>query len=268
MPKTSSYPSIGSPASPFIGFKADTLDRPIYRFIPFHRLVQLMTTRRLTLVRTDLWDDPWENYISHATFHLGRAATQLNFRRTVYGSCWTRKSVSDALWRIYSPDKMAIRITSTPRLIGLALHAGLARRARASWFVGSVQYLAQSDIVRRATDIAHDIATDRSGFAAARSVLFKRRSFAHEDEVRVLIIDPRGRGLGGMMHVGLDPHAVVTSVMLDSRTPKEVADMYRAYLTRDLRYRGRVARSTLYDLPKGLEVDLSARYKGPRTRND
>lgn len=71
-----------------------------------------------------------------------------------------------------------------------------------------------------------------------------------------------------MIHLELYPHSVVTSVMLDSGTPKEDADMYRAYLTRDPGYRGHVARSMLCDLPKGLGVDLSACCRVPRTRND
>jgi hypothetical protein len=260
--KGSSSPPAFSLTEPFVHFQEDELNRPIYRFMSFQRLVEIMTTRRLTMLRTDLWDDPWENYIAHVRFHIGRATTQFQFRRTVYGSCWTRKSVSDALWRIYSPDKLAIRIASTPWLLGTALKAGIGTRSKASWFVGRVQYLPQSDIAKRAGDIAYDIASDRSGSGAARSVLFKRRSFAHEDEVRALVIDPgRSRVRGGMWRVKVDPQAIIRSVMLDSRTPKEVADMYSAYLKNELGFRGLITRSTLYDLPKRLEVDLVEQHR-------
>jgi hypothetical protein len=260
--KGSSSPPAHSPTDSFVHFREDELNRPIYRFMAFQRLVEIMTTRRLTMMRTDLWDDPWENYITHVKFRIGRATTQFNFRRTVYGSCWTRKSVSDALWRIYSPDKLAIRIASTPRLLGTALKAGIGTRSKASWFVGRVQYLAQGDIAKQAGDIAYDIASDRSGKGAARSVLFKRRSFAHEDEVRVLAIDHgSSRVRGGILRVKVDPQAIIRSVMLDSRTPKEVADMYSTYLKNELGFRGRIARSTLYDLPKALEVDLIEEHR-------
>ena|SRR5579862_1867089 len=46
----------------FVNFKNGVLlDKPIYRFMPFPRLIELLTTKKLTLLRTDLWNDPWEN---------------------------------------------------------------------------------------------------------------------------------------------------------------------------------------------------------------
>jgi hypothetical protein len=241
----------------FVNFENDLLlDKPIYRFMPFLRLIELMTAKKLTLLRTDLWDDPWENYIVQARFTIGSATTRFRFNRRIFGSCWTRKSVSDALWRIYSPDKLAIRIASTPGLLGAALDAGLPKRLRSSWFVGRVQYLPQSEIAKKAADIAYEIARDRSGAGAARSVLFKRRSFAHEDEVRVLVIDPYTSGRQRLLSIEIDPNAVVKSVMIDSRTPKEIAEMYATYLKRSLGFPHRIAKSTLYDLPEDLRVDL------------
>jgi hypothetical protein len=76
------------------------------------------------------------------------------------------------------------------------------------------------------------------------------------------VIDPGGsRVHGGILRVKVDPRAIIRSVMRDSRTPKEVADMYSAYLKNELGFRGRIARSTLYDLPKALEVDLIEQHR-------
>lgn len=240
----------------FLNFNAREISRPLYRFTTFARLIELFRTKQFCLVRTSGWDDPFENLIVSARYKSKGGHMDSVLRHVVHGSCWTKKPVSDALWRIYSPDKLAVRIGSTPRLLGNALSSGLSKYPRSKWFVGKVQYLPQSVIVRSAASLAKEILTDKSEISAARSVLVKRRSFAHEDEVRVLVIDRHSQSKGGIVRVKVDPHAVVTSVMFDSRAPAEVKDMYKSFLRNDIGFKGRISSSTLYDLPDRLIVEL------------
>lgn len=219
--------------------------------------MEMFRTGEFTLTRTSKWDDPFENYIVGVRFKSGDGGTlDSALRHVVHGSCWTRKSVSDALWRIYSPDKLSVRISSTPRLIGEALTKGLVKCPRSAWFVGQVDYLPQSTIVKRAASLAQAILKDKSEAAAARSVLIKRRSFSHEDEVRVLVIDRHQKGKGGLLKVRVDPHLMIRSVMIDSRTPPDVRAMYEAHLKTQIGFKGRISTSTLYDLPSRLIVDF------------
>jgi hypothetical protein len=241
----------------YINYGQNELDRPIYRFTTFSRLIEFFRTGEFALARTSMWDDPFENYIVSVRFKTGGGGTlDLALRHVVHGSCWTRKSVSDALWRIYSPDKLSVRIGSTPRLLGAALEAALTKYPRSKWFIGRVQYLPQGSIVRNAAALAKRILQDKSETAAACSVLLKRRSFAHEDEVRVLVIDRHLKSKGGILKVKIDPHKIVRSVMIDSRAPKEVSEMYSTHLREQLGFRGRISKSTLYDLPGRLVVEL------------
>ena len=244
---------MGTPKN-FIGLTGE-LDRPIYRFLAFERLIEIFRTGKFALTRTDKWDDPFENYIIRVRFKSGNGTLDLGLRRRIYGSCWTQKSVSDALWRIYSVDKLSVRIASTPRIIAQALGIG-EKAGHRSWFIGKVAYLPQSEIVKNAASLARKILTSESEIAAARSVLFKRRSFTHEAEVRVLVIDRGDRRIGGIVTSPLDPHAVIRSVMLDSRTPKGTAEMYRRHLRDHLGFRGPVKNSKLYDLPARLVIKV------------
>jgi hypothetical protein len=247
---------------PYINYGKNELDRPIYRFTTFSRLIEFFRTGEFALTTTSKWDDPFENFIVGVRFKIGRGTLDLALRHVVHGSCWTRKSVSDALWRIYSPDKLSVRIGSTPRLLGASLKGALAKYPRSKWFIGRVQYLPQGSIVRSAAALARRILQDKSETAAARSVLIKRRSFAHEDEVRVLVIDRHLKSKGGILKVKVDPHEIVRSIMIDSRAPKEVVEMYRTHLKEQLGFRGRISKSTLYDLPDRLVVELDRNWNG------
>lgn len=86
----------------------------IYRIVSVERLLQLFQTQQNTLIKPKKWDDPFENFIlqSQVRIPTGEIAT-FGFRDQFYGQCWTLHSASDAMWRIYSPNKNAVRIRST-----------------------------------------------------------------------------------------------------------------------------------------------------------
>jgi hypothetical protein len=230
--------------------------RSIYRIMSFTRLIELFRIESYPFVRPEKWDDPFETYLSGATYlHRGRSIT-LPLRQIVYGSCWTKKSTSDAMWRIYSPDKLAVRIKTTPNILATNLDEALGKRTRAKWFIGRVQYLRERDILNRAESTARDILQDKTDIAAARSYLFKRNAFSHEDEVRILLIDRNARPKDGVLMLPLNPHRVIQSVLVDPRAPDAVVHMYRSYLKSEFGFAQRVQQSRIYTPPKPLVIDL------------
>jgi hypothetical protein len=242
----------------FLNLGAVDLDRPIYRITTFARLVEHFRTGKLGLVRAEKWDDPFENYIASTTYKQGNSTVTLALRQIVHGSCWTRKSASDAMWRIYSPDKVSVRVSSTPRLLGEALTQGLIRNPRSSWFIGRVKYLPQREILARATSAAEEILKTRSEAAAASSYLYKRNSFSHEDEVRILVLDRHNRARKGVLNVAVDPFIAIKSVLIDSRAPESIVDVYRTYLKNELGFSGRVTKSNIYRPPEPLVVQIKS----------
>ena len=203
--------------TPFLNLSSIELDRPIYRIISFERLVDFFNTGKLVLTHPTKWDDPFETHVIGATFKIGNVTRDRAHRHVAYGQCWTRKSVSDAMWRIYSPDKSAVRIRTTPRKLSAALKNSIAKFARSSSYVGKVSYLPQREIVARAHELAAAMINDHTDTAAAQSLLFKRNSFSHESEVRALVIDRHGRAKSGLLRLDIDPHKLVESVLIDSR---------------------------------------------------
>jgi hypothetical protein len=95
----------------YLNLKTADLDKPVYRIVTFERFRQLFQEKQNTLVSPVLWDDPFENFILRCPVQLvtGELAS-VDFHDQYFGQCWTLKSASDAMWRIYSQDKRGIRM--------------------------------------------------------------------------------------------------------------------------------------------------------------
>lgn len=102
----------------FLNFKAKDIDRPIFRFLTKERLFEIFKSHNNVLVSPKLWEDPFENHIM-SSFIKQKTEDEkdicIGFRDNFYGQCWTQTRESDAMWRIYSPEKNGARITTTPR---------------------------------------------------------------------------------------------------------------------------------------------------------
>jgi hypothetical protein len=247
------------PMQHFLNLTPDDLEKPIYRIVSFERLVEMFNSRKLVLAHPTKWDDPFETHVIGAKFRIGNATTERAHRRVIHGQCWTRKSQSDALWRIYSPNKDAVRIKTTPTALGAVIAQSLSRLPNSKWFIGKVAYLPQKDLVGRASSLAAAMLNDRSETAAAQSLLFKRNSFSHESEIRALVVDRHGRAKAGLLQLSADPLSYIQSVYIDSRAPKSIVDVYTRHLKNEIKFPGRVERSTLYDPPEDLVVELPRR---------
>lgn len=223
--------------------------KPIYRYTDFGRVVRMFQKKEMVLVRPEKWDDPFENYLIDPEY---RSATggilRLSYRHVMHGACWSKKYVSDAMWRIYSPDKISVRIKSTPEIIGECLEEALERYPRSSWHIGKVKYLRQGEILKMASDLAHKILKSKNEreIVAAKSALFKRTSFSHEQEVRVFVIDRHSRSKNGIIKIKIDPHKIVQNIMVDSRAPDEWLDVYSTFMKHELGFKGKISKSTLY----------------------
>jgi len=86
---------------------ASTVRSAYGRAAVFGRFIESVRNRRLALARPHLWDDPFENFLYQA--HLesadGNPVSITGLRMRLYGQCWSLLPESDAMWRIYSPEK-------------------------------------------------------------------------------------------------------------------------------------------------------------------
>ena len=126
----------------FLNLKDNQLDAYIYRVFPLERLYELFRNRQNVLVRPSKWEDPFENFILNSPARLtDGTVVSFGFNNDFYGQCWTLLPSSDALWRIYSPDKTSVRVRTTVRKLLSSLQVTLAEWAHELTFVGKVRYL-------------------------------------------------------------------------------------------------------------------------------
>lgn len=245
----------------FINLSGSDIIKPIYRIISFDRLIKLFNSNTLTLVKPGKWDDPFENIISKTKIYTENSFVEIGLRDNVHGICWSKRSVSDAMWRIYSSDKKAVRIKSTPEIISHNVDSWLNSHSNSKCFIGKVDYITTKDIRQKAKDFTKRVMAGKTERAIAESLLFKRNSFSHEEEIRVILIENDGASTNGLLNVEINPHELIQSVVIDSRAPDEIIDVYMEYLKNKIKYKGSISKSTLYAMPKPVSVKYKLKRK-------
>ncbi|QRR02465.1 DUF2971 domain-containing protein [Dyadobacter sandarakinus] len=232
-----------------LNFKSGELDRPIYRVITEDRLFELFNDKINVLVRPQKWDDPFENFIMNSTGLLPDGQKfSVKFRDHFYGQCWTRTRESDAIWRIYSPNKCGARITTTPRKLLTALYRSLGDYASISCFIGKVNYYNTKDLKTFLLDNASNLILDSTGVGQAQSLLFKRTPFKHENEVRI-IYNSQGTHNDDIFSFSIDPFDLISDIVFDPRMDYNHFSKSKDAL-RNLGFKKRVVKSLLYDIPE------------------
>jgi hypothetical protein len=239
----------------FLNVRAGELDKPIYRIVSFKRFQQLFEDRQNTLLSPALWDDPFENFILRCPVQLetGEVAT-VDFHDQYFGQCWTQKSASDAMWRIYSNDKDGIRMRTTIRRLGASLADHCGEWATVSAFIGKVRYLNNSKLVAFAKPAWQQV--DPPSFAS--TLLVKRPAFAHEGEVRLIYFQREPRKAGQKIYsYPIDPNSLIDQVMCHPRLSLSQYDALKRQV-RSVGYAGEIKRSLLYAPPPKFVLRFGA----------
>lgn len=184
MPAESNHPVFSAPVD---------LNVKIWRYMDLSKYLSLLESAALFFSRADLLGDPYEGATSHANRSmrsgvdpegvpqsvLDSLSPHMRFEREwTFINCWhMNEHESDAMWRLYARTTDAVAIQSTYERLHRVLPCGV--------YLGVVEYIdyntewmPESNLLYRFTH--------------------KRRSFAHERELRVLVQDlPRKSDPGG-----------------------------------------------------------------------
>jgi hypothetical protein len=226
-------------------------DKPIYRVFTLDRLFDTIISKKLALVRPRLWQDPFENLLYQIPLRDkdGEAVSVDGLRNRLYGQCWTRASVSDALWRIYSPHQTGVRARSTTRKLLQALWDAEDSAAHLKYFIGQVRYEAQGFLLKKFRDPqAVSAILDSTGRAPVASLLLKRKAFRHEQEVRLIFHSGKDMQQD-VVFFPIDPNAVFDSLLFDPRMDPTTVSTFEGIL-RQNGFMKRISQSTLYAAPK------------------
>lgn len=150
----------------------------LYRYISLAQFLSLVENEELLLKKITLWEDTWEGLdkqIPRRKDDGGLEYPHTTLADSVVGQCWTYEKDSDAMWRIYSPDKQGVMIETKAKnffyIKGLR-HAILAR----------VKYFNNDNFLEKIKEIEND-----KSYRFAGTMILKRDAFKHENEVRLLV---------------------------------------------------------------------------------
>lgn len=216
----------------------------LYRIIDFTRVVQIFEKRELHFASPKMWEDPYEQRVSHGKSHA------------LFAQCWCQLGISDAMWRIYSQGGMGVRISTTPAKLRDQVRSSV-KAAGYKWRGRAVTYMSQAELNKNAAEIAADLRANFTIGRAADLLFMKRDAFRHESEWRAMVYCPDQSAVESKsgLSIPVDPHALIDRILLDPRAPGELVDAFKFYFEKKLKFKGEVVRSVLYKSPKPLCVD-------------
>lgn len=235
------------PYKNYIMLDEEDLDEPIYRIMSVSSLLQCLVKKQMALVHPSMWDDPFENWLLSSSARCsstGELSSLESIHNKVTGQCWTRHSETDAMWRIYSPDSNGVKVKTTPRKLLEALKQNDPKFGDINSFIGKVQYECEKSLELALLKI--DV-LNTNGSGIAETLLYKRKEFSHEEEIRLIHINSSAR-----IHLfNIDPNSLLEEAMFDPRIDKNIKSAFEAAIKKE-GFRGRITTSKLYSLPKKL----------------
>ena len=172
----------------------------------------------------------------------------IGFRNHFFGQCWTKTRESDAMWRIYSPDKNGVRIATTPRKLLCSLYNSANEYRDINCFIGGVNYYTTPKLKKLLDTRASTWIVDSTGAGQAQTLLFKRSAFKHENELR-LIYNSQGNEKSDLYRYPIDPFDLIDDIVFDPRIEYKEFVQYKKDL-QEIGFNRRIVKSILYQSPK------------------
>lgn len=245
-------------------------DSKIFRVLEVFRLFDIFETKRIGLTAPKLWDDPFENFLKHS-YGVSSENKELRisfegYSKYIFGQCWTLNEETDALWRIYSPNRDRVKIKTT-----IAKLLERIRKIQNKWFrsyIGRVKYLPEHEIKKKISD---GIKNSDKYFQITDKLireyyLIKRDTFKYENEIRLIVIlpqppenyknaiyqDPDNLDICNLPLD--DPVELIDEIVFDPRMPDSLVKAYTSYLRRNFNFSKDMYKSGIYSKPEIKET--------------
>jgi len=224
------------------------LSENLYRIFDWKYFIKDLRDKRLTLVRTHKWEDPFENFLLKAKGHYnGRDVDLANIRNSFYISCWSLNSECDGIWRNYKPNKKScvVKVRTNAKNLFESIYDINNNSNDSNYFIGKVEYVNDNAIVKKFRR-KYDIRNLDDGLIFAQQLFIKRKPFKYEQEVRIVMRDDNNSA--DIIQVSIDPNLIFEEIVLDPwiklstyiRKKKEIENAG---------FTGKITRSSLYDQP-------------------
>ncbi len=212
--------------------------KQLYRYMPFNRYLAIISDDRVGMLRTTMWEDPFEGFLFRQYVQRWPACQHQHLSSSLYCLCFSSDMEKDQIWRSYTPDCDGVRIRTTVAELASVLDDGFT--------LGKVCYLNRKKM-RALHDEALRVASRPIG-ELRDLFLYKLLGFQHDREVRLLTIDACLDK--DVKNVSLDACTLFSDVMCDPRMKTSTFDRCKEEIENVFARKGRsvrVTQSTLYD---------------------
>jgi hypothetical protein len=240
----------------FLNFNSENCNTPVFRVYPITRLLELFQSKQNTLVKPQMWDDPFENVLfqQKAKLYTGQSVSFTEMHNSFYGQCWTLNQVeSDALWRIYSPNKDSVRVKTTLGKLFDGFYNVEVSGAYINYFIGKINYMTAKEMKVSFENPATltQIFKDMTGKEAVKTLLLKRKEFDHEKEVRLIYsASSQKYDLSKSIYqYPVEPNELIDELLFDPRFDTNLFSCVKDKLT-SIGYKNPISISELYQVPR------------------
>lgn len=241
-------------------------DTPIYKIMEFEYAYTMLKEGNLRVGKIQKWEDPFENFLLKQNFWYKTENGEQNeydiheISELLYGQSWSLKEESDAMWRIYSPNKTSVRLKTTIKKLFDSIYTNDA--CAHTTFIGVVEYSSEDSFQNYLNKLEEN---GISGWSLgsvhnmANPLLNKRDTFEHEKEVRILYIAPQEYKeqclTTDFITYPIDVNDVIDEICFDPRISN---DLYEAHLValKGIGYNNSIIKSSLYDLGEKRRIEL------------
>lgn len=234
----------------------------LYKFFSINALIPLLTNSKLYIDRVNTWEDVYENFFLKELFYSRSMNTYVGtdeIANAVFGQCWTYATETDAMWRIYSPNKTGIRIqTTTGKLFSTIF---VDDTCIADTWLGKVEYnseQAMNDFILKETETdSFSIWRDLMPY----SQFLKRTEFDHEKEFRIIKMLDSRTAANAKQYKRLafsinDSDKFIDGYLLDPRLDDETYREQKQQLVNLGANPDKISQSSLYSFtPLTIELD-------------
>ena len=170
----------------------------IHRYCSIRELYN-MVRGKLTLTCPFAWTDKFENPLFRAILinRNGKHVPLQEAGRKLYCQSWTLEEESDAMWKLFGSLGNGVRVTA--RTSNLFFHAfngyNIEKNEAVFTKIGKVLYLDETELRKKfePKDEYYRRFMKSSGEGYYESLLFKRKPYSYEKEVRLIAHDFDGR---------------------------------------------------------------------------
>lgn len=187
----------------------------LYRYIPVHRLWQMLATKKIYFLRNTKWDDPFEAFLVKR-YCISNAQDFNLMNSDKYFLCCTTRRERDHFWRNYTPNKDGVMLKLDIASLKSG-HKGIIAKA--------VTYPVRKEIRRLLEKITGGTITK----AELTDLFFrKRKAFEDEAEYRLMI---QGKSYKGDV-VGVDfiPEKTVIQILFDPRMDPSTFESHKLFI--------------------------------------